>query len=142
MYINFWYPMAVGEELADSPVPVRCMGLDFVLFRDGAGQARCLSNTCVHRGGSLAGGKVAGDCVQCPYHGWQYDGDGVCTRIPTLPDGAGIPDRAFHRLCGLRTSRPPPAPMGSSTLRLARCLGQRSPRRCVMPPAVRGTQRN
>jgi len=93
MYVNFWYPMAVGEELADSPVPVRCMGLDFVLFRDGAGQARCLSNTCVHRGGSLAGGKVAGDCVQCPYHGWEFDGDGRCQRIPSLGPDARIPAR-------------------------------------------------
>jgi len=93
MYINFWYPMAVGDELADTPVKVRCMGLDFVLFRDGSGQARCLSNTCVHRGGSLGGGKVTGNCVQCPYHGWEFDGDGRCHRIPSLGADARIPAR-------------------------------------------------
>jgi phenylpropionate dioxygenase-like ring-hydroxylating dioxygenase large terminal subunit len=69
------------------------LGQDFVLFRDSQGVARCLSNTCTHRGGSLAGGKIKGDCVQCPYHGWQFDGEGHCTRIPSLGKDAKIPGR-------------------------------------------------
>ena len=70
MYINFWYPIATSEELTETPLRVKALGQDFVMFRDSAGAAHCLSNTCVHRGGSLAGGKVKGDCIQCPYHGW------------------------------------------------------------------------
>lgn len=93
MYINFWYPMAVSDEVAEDPLKVRCLGLDFVIFRDGDGVARCLGNTCVHRGGSLAGGKVRDGCVQCPYHGWEFDGDGRCQRIPSLGPDAKIPSR-------------------------------------------------
>jgi len=94
MYINFWYPMATTDELVDAPLKVRCMGLDFVLFRDNAGRAKCLSNTCVHRGGSLGGGKCKDDTVQCPYHGWEFDGDGRCRKIPSLGPNARIPGRA------------------------------------------------
>ena len=94
MYVNFWYPMAASEELTDQPRKVRCMGLDFVLFRDAQGQARCLSNTCIHRGGSLAGGKLQGDCIACPYHGWEFDGDGTCHKIPSLGREGKIPTRA------------------------------------------------
>ena len=94
MYINFWYPMATSEELeADKALKVRALGQDFVVFRDSEGQANCLSNTCTHRGGSLAGGKIKGDCIQCPYHGWQFDGEGSCTKIPSLGKDAGIPAR-------------------------------------------------
>jgi phenylpropionate dioxygenase-like ring-hydroxylating dioxygenase large terminal subunit len=94
MYINFWYPMATTDELeSDVPMKVRCLGLDFVLFRDSAGQANCLANTCTHRGGSLAGGKVKGDCIQCPYHGWQFNGSGQCQKIPSLGPDANIPSR-------------------------------------------------
>ncbi|MDP2322415.1 MAG: aromatic ring-hydroxylating dioxygenase subunit alpha [Gammaproteobacteria bacterium] len=93
MYINFWYPMAAGNELTDQPRKVRALGQDFVLFRDTQGKAHCLANTCTHRGGSLAGGKVKGDCIQCPYHGWQFDGAGNCTRIPSLGSAASIPGR-------------------------------------------------
>lgn len=94
MYINFWYAAERSDRLADRPLKVRMLGLDFVLFRDAAGKAHCLSNTCVHRGGSLGDGKVVGDCVQCPYHGWQFDGEGRCRRIPSLGAQARIPGRA------------------------------------------------
>ncbi|MDH5255312.1 MAG: Rieske (2Fe-2S) protein, partial [Gammaproteobacteria bacterium] len=82
MFINFWYAALRSDQLTDQPVKVRMLGQNFVLFRDTAGKAHCLSNVCVHRGGSLAGGKVKGDRVECPYHGWQFDGAGQCTRIP------------------------------------------------------------
>jgi phenylpropionate dioxygenase-like ring-hydroxylating dioxygenase large terminal subunit len=94
MFINFWYPAATTAELADQPLPRRMLGQDFVLFRDAQGAARCLSNTCVHRGGSLAGGRTREGCIQCPYHGWLFDGDGVCRRIPSLGLDAKIPARA------------------------------------------------
>ena len=94
MYINFWYPMAVSDELTDQPIKVRCMGLDFVIFRSDDGTANCLSNTCIHRGGSLAGGKLHGDRIACPYHGWQFTGDGACHKIPSLGTDARIPARA------------------------------------------------
>jgi len=94
MYINFWYPMATSEELqADKALKVRALGQDFVVFRDSEGQANCLSNTCTHRGGSLGGGKLKGDRVECPYHGWQFDGAGECKRIPSLGKDASIPAR-------------------------------------------------
>ena len=40
-------------------------------------------------------GKVRGDAIQCPYHGWEWAaGDGACTRIPSLADQSQIPRRA------------------------------------------------
>jgi phenylpropionate dioxygenase-like ring-hydroxylating dioxygenase large terminal subunit len=94
MYINFWYPMALVDEVSDTPVCTRALGHDFALFRDSDGVAHCLANTCIHRGGSLGTGKLKGDCIECPYHGWRYNGDGQCTHIPTLRGGASIPKRA------------------------------------------------
>jgi phenylpropionate dioxygenase-like ring-hydroxylating dioxygenase large terminal subunit len=94
MFINFWYPMALTDEVTDKPIRVRCIGQDFVVFRGEDGSANCLSNTCSHRGGSLGDGKVNGARVQCPYHGWEFDGEGVCKKIPSLGPDAKIPPRA------------------------------------------------
>jgi len=93
MYINFWYPMATSTELGEKPIKVQALGQDFVVFRDASGQARCLANTCTHRGGALAGGKIKGDCIECPYHGWRFDGNGQVQRIPSLGAEAKIPGR-------------------------------------------------
>ena len=94
MFINFWYPAATIEELTDLPIKARILGQDFVLFRDAAGKACCLSNTCTHRGGSLGDGKIRNGNMQCPYHGWEFNGEGHCTKIPSLGSNAKIPSRA------------------------------------------------
>ena len=65
MYINFWYPICTSEELDEGkPVRAETLGVRLVAFRDSNGSAHVLSDTCVHRGGSLGEGKVVGDHVQ------------------------------------------------------------------------------
>jgi phenylpropionate dioxygenase-like ring-hydroxylating dioxygenase large terminal subunit len=95
MYINFWYPVCIADNLTDeAPVQVQILGLRFVAFRDAAGEAHVLSDTCAHRGGSLSKGKITDGAIACPYHGWQYDGSGRCVHLPALRADAKIPARA------------------------------------------------
>ena len=37
------------------------------------GKFYAISNTCLHRGGPIGQGTLAGKVVTCPWHGWQYD---------------------------------------------------------------------
>ena len=95
MYINFWYPIAKSDEVTnEAPVRTQVLSTDLVAFRDEAGNAHVISDTCIHRGGALGAGKIKGDCIECPYHGWQFDGDGRCTTIPSLGDDEKPPARA------------------------------------------------
>jgi len=95
MFINFWYAAEESKNITGEPTKVTMLGQDFVLFRDTKGIVHCLSNICIHRGASLAHGKVKGDCIECPYHGWQFNGkDGVCAKVPSLGANGKIPARA------------------------------------------------
>ena len=95
MLINNWYVAAESAAvIADRPIGVRMLGLDFVLYRDSAGQVICLSNVCCHRGGALSDGRINSGCIACPYHGWEYNSSGRCVKIPALGDDARIPKRA------------------------------------------------
>lgn len=95
MYINFWYPIGTSDEVkADEPLRSQLFGLNFVAFRDKQGVAHVLSDTCVHRGGSLSKGWIKDGCVVCPYHGWQYEGDGKCTTVPSIGLDGKPPARA------------------------------------------------
>jgi phenylpropionate dioxygenase-like ring-hydroxylating dioxygenase large terminal subunit len=77
------------------PVRVKMLGQQLVLFRDEAGKVHCLADTCLHRGGSLSRGWVTNGNVTCPYHGWQYNGEGRCVVIPSeMEEDAKIPDKA------------------------------------------------
>lgn len=84
LFTNVWYVAEFSENLTDAPLKVRMLGRDFVLYRDTRGQAHCLSNVCCHRGASLAQGKCHDDdTLACPFHGWRFDGEGQCTRVPS-----------------------------------------------------------
>src|SRR5258708_31287840 len=37
------------------------------------GKLFAINNVCLHRGGPLGEGELAGKIVTCPWHGWQYD---------------------------------------------------------------------
>ncbi|MCB1732967.1 MAG: Rieske 2Fe-2S domain-containing protein, partial [Halieaceae bacterium] len=56
MLTNLWYVAEWSRAVKDKPVQARLLGQNFVLFRDKAGKVNCLSDICIHRGGSLAGG--------------------------------------------------------------------------------------
>lgn len=94
MLINQWYALCESATVGDKPVPVRALGQQLVVFRDSQGAARALSNVCVHKGGSLCHGEVVAGTIQCPYHGWRYNGDGECVAIPSLGAAVRIPGRA------------------------------------------------
>ncbi len=63
--------------------PLRYFGEDLVGYRDEDGEIHILSAHCRHLGAHIGhGGKVNGDCVECPFHGWGWGPDGVNRYIP------------------------------------------------------------
>jgi phenylpropionate dioxygenase-like ring-hydroxylating dioxygenase large terminal subunit len=88
-----WLPVAFAEEIQDKPISAVLLGERVVVFRTSEG-FRALKDLCIHRGAALSQGKVVGDEIICPYHGWRYDGDGQCTLIPQQPPARAIPSKA------------------------------------------------
>jgi 5,5'-dehydrodivanillate O-demethylase len=67
------------------PTPVRILGEDLVLFRDGSGNPGLIQRTCPHRGTSFEFGRIHEDGIQCCYHGWLFDVGGACLAMPAEP---------------------------------------------------------
>jgi len=55
----------------------------WVLFRDENGAAACVRDECAHRACPLSLGTVVDGQVQCAYHGWQFNSEGACTKMPS-----------------------------------------------------------
>ena len=96
---NGWF--VVGESRSLAPGQVRSLyafGKDLVLYRSEGGEPRLIDAYCPHLGAHIGtGGKVEGDAIRCPFHGWRYDGpSGACTDIP-YADGDRIPPGARLR---------------------------------------------
>lgn len=96
MFINFWYVAARVDEVSEEPLAVTMLGQKLVLFRDEDDTVHCLSDICIHRGAALSTGKNKGYVLECPYHGWQFNGEGHCVRIPS--EGPDVKISARYRV--------------------------------------------
>jgi 3-ketosteroid 9alpha-monooxygenase subunit A len=79
-----WFVVAYAHEVAPgAAVPLRYFGRDLVLWRGESGALHALDAFCPHLGAHLGvGGTVAGEDIRCPFHAWEFDGAGACTKIP------------------------------------------------------------
>ena len=91
-----WWIVVLSEQLAPGKtLAVVCDGRQVALFRSAAGEAFALEDRCPHRRVLLSPGQVKPGGLQCPYHGWTFDGtSGRCTDIPNLRRDEKIPPAA------------------------------------------------
>ena len=59
-----------------------------VLWRDAAGDLKCIDDFCPHRGAPLSYGEIHNGHIGCRYHGVIVDGEGVVQRVPAMPECA------------------------------------------------------
>ena len=94
---RYWMPVAPKAEVDEVKVrPVRLLGEDLVVYRDDRGRYGLLAEQCQHRSASLAYGRIDGDGIRCPYHGWKYDVTGACLDQPAEPKGSTYKDSISH----------------------------------------------
>jgi phenylpropionate dioxygenase-like ring-hydroxylating dioxygenase large terminal subunit len=96
---DYWLPVAFSDEVGEKPLAVRLLDERLALCRLGArgghgGEVAAFLDLCVHRGTPISLGWIEGEEVVCAYHGWSYNREGRCTRIPSVPSGHPIPKKA------------------------------------------------
>ncbi|XP_045204742.2 cholesterol 7-desaturase nvd-like [Mercenaria mercenaria] len=95
VYPNGWFGVMESWKLKNEPVYVSVLGEQLVVFRGDKGEVHVLDAYCPHMGANLGvGGRVVGDCIECPFHGWKFRGhDGKCVQVPyseKVPDFAKV----------------------------------------------------
>lgn len=80
---NLWWVAAQAEEISRTPLARKLLDTQVVLFRQQDGQVVALEDRCPHRSAPLSMGRLEGDAIQCPYHGFEFGASGQCTRIPS-----------------------------------------------------------
>ena len=87
---NGWFAVATSRELRPGRLlERRYFGREWVLWRGTSGTAAIQEAYCPHLGAHLGGGRVCGDHLRCPFHGFEYASSGECMRSP----GADRPAR-------------------------------------------------
>jgi nitrite reductase/ring-hydroxylating ferredoxin subunit len=78
-----WTDVAAADDVpVGLPIRATASGNAILLLRTESGVV-ALSDRCTHRGAPLDEGVVRGDCIECPWHGSQFDVyDGSVRRGP------------------------------------------------------------
>lgn len=101
---RYWMPFGLSSDLNEpdgAPFRVRMYGEDLVAFRDTEGRVGLLEEMCMHRGVSLAVGRVENNGIRCLYHGWKFGVDGTIQETPNHCD-ARFRNRAKARAYPVR----------------------------------------
>ncbi|KIF65867.1 hypothetical protein HY68_38970 [Streptomyces sp. AcH 505] len=88
LFRRFWLPVCTADKLIEpggAPRAERLLGQDLVVFRGKDGQVGVLDEFCIHRGASLALGRVEECGLRCLYHGWSFGVDGSVLDIMNIP---------------------------------------------------------
>ena len=99
-YARGWHIVLFSQELAVGEVRrLHYFARDLVAYRGESGQVGVVDAHCPHLGAHLAsgGGRVVGDDIACPFHGWEFNASGRCVAIPYAN---AIPERAVDALRG------------------------------------------
>jgi phenylpropionate dioxygenase-like ring-hydroxylating dioxygenase large terminal subunit len=89
---RFFYVACLSDELTGTPLARVIAGVPLVLFRS-QGRAAALIDRCPHRNVPLSLGRLVEGRLECAYHGWQFDCEGVCQKIPGLAQAGAARER-------------------------------------------------
>jgi 3-ketosteroid 9alpha-monooxygenase subunit A len=87
-----WYQIGYSAEIRPGDLqPAKWLNQDLVMYRTETGRLVVLDAYCPHMGAHLGhrgefGGRVCGENIECPWHGWQWSPDGRNVRIPYAED--------------------------------------------------------
>jgi phenylpropionate dioxygenase-like ring-hydroxylating dioxygenase large terminal subunit len=79
-----WFQVAWSDEISIGDVhKMKYFDQEMVAWRAESGQLTVMNAYCEHLGAHLGyGGKVVGEVLQCPFHGWQWSQEGRNVCIP------------------------------------------------------------
>ena len=101
---DIWYFAALASDVRPGGLARHeILGEPVLLGRSRTGEVFALRDICPHRASPLSAGRIEGDTVECPYHGWRFGFDGACRAIPSLTD-----DQAYD-ISKIRVRRYPAA---------------------------------
>lgn len=84
--LPMYWKIAKGTSITRNPQKFIFNKSPLCIYRNNDDKLIAINDICVHRGASLSQGKILpNNCLQCPYHGWEYN-DGVVENIPGCPE--------------------------------------------------------
>ena len=79
---RYWHPVALTSEVSTTPLQIKILGEDLVIFKTTKNKIGLVHKNCPHRRASLVYGKCETNGIRCCYHGWLFSPDGEILETP------------------------------------------------------------
>jgi len=79
---RYWHPVTLTSEVSTTPLQIRILGEDLVIFKTTENKIGLVHKNCPHRRASLVYGKCEKRGIRCCYHGWLFAPDGEILETP------------------------------------------------------------
>ncbi len=81
-----WQPVAISRDLTEGTMKSVVLLEEELIIARLPGGLLATPDRCPHRGAKFGIGDIHNGHLRCPYHGWEFDHNGSCKKIPSLPD--------------------------------------------------------
>ena len=93
LLLKDWYVICRKDEIEENKILLKYVFDQEIIIWKKKERIMAWENLCVHRGSRLSLGSIRNGILKCAYHGWEYNQDAQCVKIPSQPD-IKIPKKA------------------------------------------------
>ena len=93
LLLKDWYVICRKDEIDENKILLKYVFDQEIIIWKKKERIMAWENLCIHRGSRLSLGSIKNGILKCAYHGWEYNQDAQCVKIPSQPD-IKIPKKA------------------------------------------------
>ena len=93
LLLKDWYVICRKDEIDENKILLKYVFDQEIIIWKKKERIMAWENLCIHRGSRLSLGYINNGILKCAYHGWEYNQDAQCVKIPSQPD-IKIPKKA------------------------------------------------
>ena len=93
LLLKDWYVICRKDEIEENKILLKYVFDQEIIIWKKKERIMVWENLCIHRGSRLSLGSINNGILKCAYHGWEYNQDAQCVKIPSQPD-IKIPKKA------------------------------------------------
>ena len=93
LLLKDWYVICRKDEIDENKILLKYVFDQEIIIWKKKERIMAWENLCIHRGSRLSLGTIKNGILKCAYHGWEYNQDAQCVKIPSQPD-IKIPKKA------------------------------------------------
>lgn len=81
---DYWFVLCESKDIGKKPRSFMLLNKPIVAYRNEQAQALAFIDQCPHRNVPVSDGQIVNGHLQCPFHGWEFNQEGTCVKVPGL----------------------------------------------------------